>query len=254
MNINCKFRLKNNDQSRDVIPISGIRLHPQDADKRVFSNEENRREKSLLIQKKNIKFGKKTINGHRVNNDKVNLTDYQTSQISRKQEVKFDFDQRDLSSILWSQNISVSSVENKKRLIPSRENAKKSSKDLNLSNTRKLKASESKESESNIIPIPISSNFMLFALKEVQKSARAEGSSTGRKSNKSGFEGLSSEERSKLRDLRSIFYKQTNLNKTSSEKTSARNRSSSKMLSKNSSTSFKNSRRSLNKKSMRSIK
>lgn len=100
MNINCKFRLKNNDQSRDVIPISGIRLHPQNADKRVFSNEENRREKSLLIQKKNIKFGKKTINGHRVNNDKVNLTDYQTSQISRKQEVKFDFDQRDLSNIL----------------------------------------------------------------------------------------------------------------------------------------------------------
>lgn len=101
MNINCKFRLKNSDQSQDIIPISNIRLVPQNVDKRVFSNEENRREKSLLIQKKNIKFGmKKNINGHRVASDKVNLTDYQTSQNSRQHEANLDLDQRELSGIL----------------------------------------------------------------------------------------------------------------------------------------------------------
>ena len=138
--------------------------------------------------------------------------------------------------------------------MPTRENANRSNKDLGLSNTRKFISNDSKDSDSKIVPIPISSNFMLLALQEVQKSARGEGSSTGRKSIKKGLDTLKSDERSKLRDLRSIFYKQTNLNKNASEKSSARNRSSSKMLSKNSSTSLKNSRRSSNKKSMRSIK
>lgn len=81
----------------------------------------------------------------------------------------------------------------------------------------------------------------------MQKSARGEECSTDRRSNRNGFESLTKEETSKIRDLRSIFYKQTNLNKTTSEKTSARNRSSAKMLSKTSSKSSKNSRRSSNK-------
>lgn len=51
-----------------------------------------------------------------------------------------------------------------------------------------------------------------------------------------------------MRDLRSIFYKQTNLNNTMSGNTSARNRSSTKILSKASSKSLKGSRRSSNKK------
>lgn len=138
--------------------------------------------------------------------------------------------------------------------MPSRENATRSKKDLNLANTRKFQTKETNDSDSSFVPFPLNSNFMKLALHEVQKSARGEGSSTGRKSNKSGRDNLKPDEANKLRDLRSIFYKQTNLNKNGSEKTSARNKSSSKMLSKDSSASLKNSRRSSHKKSMRSLK
>lgn len=138
--------------------------------------------------------------------------------------------------------------------MPSRDNANRSNKDLNLANSRKFQTNETKDTETSFAPFPITSNFMKLALHEVQKSARGEGPSTGRKSNKKVKDGLKSDERSKLRDLRSIFYKQTNLNVTASEKSSARNRSSSKILSKNSSASLKVSRRASHKKSMRTLK
>jgi hypothetical protein len=138
--------------------------------------------------------------------------------------------------------------------MPSRDNANRSNKDLNLANSRKFQTNETKDTETSFAPFPITSNFMKLALHEVQKSARGEGPSTGRKSTKNGKDGLKSDERSKLRDLRSIFYKQTNLNVTASEKSSARNRSSSKILSKNSSASLKVSRRGSHKKSMRTLK
>lgn len=137
--------------------------------------------------------------------------------------------------------------------MPNRENTNRSNKDLNLGSSRGYQQTEKQESEPPFIPFPINSNFMKLALHEVQKSARGEGSSTGRKSNKSGKDVLKPDELTKLRDLRSIFYKQSTM-KNGSEKTSARNRSSSKMLSKNSSTSLKNSRRSSHKKSMRTLK
>jgi hypothetical protein len=136
----------------------------------------------------------------------------------------------------------------------SRDNAKRSKKDLNLANARKFKTNEKNDSDAAPIPFPLNSNFMKLALHEVQKSTRGEGSSTGRKSNRSGKDTLRSEERNKLRDLRSIFYKQTNLGNTESEKTSARNKSGSKMISKDSTTSLKHARRSSHKKSIRSIK
>jgi dual specificity tyrosine-phosphorylation-regulated kinase 2/3/4 len=100
---------------------------------------------------------------------------------------------------------------------------------------------------------PINSSIIKLALHEVQKSARGDGSSTGRKSNKSGKDTLKSDERSKLRDLRSIFYKKSSC-KNGSEKTSARNRSSSKILSKNSSSLLKNSIRSSHKRSSKMLK
>ena len=106
------FRVKISDNSNDIIPSGGFKIQLQNADKRVFSNEENRREKSLLIQKKNIKFGKKkTIKGSKINYEKANLTDYQTSQIVCPQEASFDPDSREISSILYSQNMSVNSVD-----------------------------------------------------------------------------------------------------------------------------------------------
>lgn len=144
-------------------------------------------------------------------------------------------------------------INKNKRLMPSRENANRSKKDLNLTNTRKYANTDSNEPSTSFMVFPVNSNVMKLALHEVQKSARGEGPSTGRKSNKSGKDTLKSDERSKLRDLRSIFYKQSSC-KNGSEKTSARNRSSSKILSKNSSTSLKNSRRSSHKRSSKILK
>jgi hypothetical protein len=138
--------------------------------------------------------------------------------------------------------------------MPSRENANRSKKDLNLTNARKYANNNSNEPSTSFMAFPVNSSVMKLALHEVQKSARGEGPSTGRKSNKSGKDTLKSDERSKLRDLRSIFYKQSSCKNGSENKTSARNRSSSKILSKNSSTSLKNSRRSSHKRSSKILK
>lgn len=177
------------------------------------------------------------IKANRLQIDTTNLTDYQASQVRRPMEGNYVYDTSGISNLLSSHNSSVTSVDNKKRMMLKRDTAILSNKDLNLNDSRKYQTNETKDSDTSIAPLSLSSNFMKMALQEVQKSAREEGSSTGRNFTKNGVD-----EYTKLRDLRSIFYKQASLLNNCSEKTSARNKSSSKMLSKNSSKSLKASR------------
>lgn len=90
-------------------------------------------------------------------------------------------------------------------------------------------------------------------MKDAQKFARNEGPSTGRKNTKSGKDTLNTEEINKLRDLRNVFYKNNALN-TGTDVGSARNKSSTKKLSKTSSASLKNPRRNSNKRSSKNLK
>lgn len=92
---------------------------------------------------------------------------------------------------------------------------------------------------------------MKLALNDIPKSVRGEECSTERRSNKSGYNGLKPDERNKLRDLRSIFMPKYSKNEP--EKKSARNQSTSKILSKTSSASLKLSRKSSNKKSFKKL-
>lgn len=66
----------------------------------------------MLIQKKNIKFGKKkTIKLNRLNIEAANLTDYSTSQIRQGVDSIYDPDNSNISNLLCTQNTSVSSVD-----------------------------------------------------------------------------------------------------------------------------------------------
>lgn len=57
----------------------------------MFSNEDKRRERSLLVQKKNIKFEKKKpIKLKRLKFEPANLTEYHTSQGRKPLENKYD--------------------------------------------------------------------------------------------------------------------------------------------------------------------
>lgn len=183
------------------------------------------------------------------------MTDYSISNTRKAIDYSQDTDST-ISNMVLTQGkikkVKEGKTKNKKRLMPKRENAKKSRKDLSFGSTRKFKNNESVDSEAQSIPFSSKKSFKKLGLKDVQKYARNEGPSTGRKSTKSGKDTLNTEEMAKLRDLRSIFYKQTAITNTSEK--SARNKSSTKKLSKTSSASFKNSRRSSNKRSSKNLK
>lgn len=85
----------------------------------MVSNDEYRRERSLLIQKKNIKFGKKKqLKLNRLNMETANLTDYNTS-IPREwidginyerhnlNNDNYETDASTVTNLLWAQNVSV---------------------------------------------------------------------------------------------------------------------------------------------------
>lgn len=66
----------------------------------------------MLIQKKNIKFGKKkAIKLNRLNIETSNLTDYNTSQIRNAVDNNYDIDTSSISNLMCTQNLSVNSVE-----------------------------------------------------------------------------------------------------------------------------------------------
>lgn len=116
--------------------------------------------------------------------------------------------------------MSISSVDKQKRLIPSRDHSKRSNKALSIKNVRKYQNKDTSEEKPVFIPYPLKGNFMKLELQEAQKSDKKEGPSTGRKSIKN------------QRDTSNI---QNSCNKSSTK-------------------SLKSSRRSLHKKSLRSIK
>lgn len=175
------------------------------------------------------------------------MTDYNSSNPRKITEYSQDTNST-ISNLRLAQSIITKVKENKKRLMPSRENANRSKQDLSLGCKRKFKHTDSVESEAQSIPFSSKKSFKKLSLKDVQKYARKEGPSTGRKSTKSGKDTLNTEEINKLRDLRNVFYKNNALN-IGKDLGSARNKSSTKKLSKTSSASLKNSRRSSHKRS-----
>lgn len=183
------------------------------------------------------------------------MTDYSLSNPRKQAEYSQDTDSTISNLMLTSKSIAKAKEtksKTKKRLMGKRDPSSNSRKDLSLNSTRKFKNNESVDSEAQPIGFPNKQSFKKLSLKDVQKYARNEGPSTGRKSTKSGKDTLNTEEMAKLRDLRSIFYKQNALAKNSDK--SARNKSSTKKLSKTSSASFKNSRRSSTKRSSKILK
>ena len=180
------------------------------------------------------------------------MTDYHTSNPRKEVNYSQDTDST-LSNIRLVKKVAANCFEKSKRLMPSRENANRSKKDLTLSSTRKFKGSDSEDSQANFIPFKGKTSVKKLSLKDVQKYARAEGPSTGRRSNKSGKDNFNPNDSTKVRDLRSIFYKK-NGQKTTSEKLSARHKSSKKMISNASTQSLKSSRRSSNKRSTKCLK
>ena len=150
----------------------------------------------------------------------TNLTDYNTSQGRNAINKQYDQDTRGAVNLLAKQNISINSSDKNKRLIPNRDNSNRTSKGLSLKKSRKIHSKETSEDKQNPVPVPLKGNFMKLALQEVQKSARNEGPSTGRKS---------------IKNQKETGNIQNSCNKSSSK-------------------SLKSSRRSLHKKSLRSIK